>query len=108
MPAEFIDSGVTPAQSVSAAEAWLAALDTGDWARMFLQGRWLQAQLLWRGEQGEYLLFGDGASDETWAVRSRALALMHSHGLVKTLRVRSIVGSAAQRVQQDVAAETAA
>jgi hypothetical protein len=33
---------------------------------------------------------------------------MHSHGLVKTLRVRSIVGSAAQRVQQDVAAETAA
>ncbi|MFN9744316.1 MAG: DUF1631 family protein [Betaproteobacteria bacterium] len=108
VPAEFIDSGVTPAQSVSAAEAWLAALDTGDWARMFLQGRWLQAQLLWRGEQGEYLLFGDGASDETWAVRSRALALMHSHGLVKTLRVRSIVGSAAQRVQQDVAAETAA
>jgi len=108
VPAEFIDSGVTPAQNMSAAEAWLAALHIGDWARMFLQGRWLQAQLLWRGEQGEYLLFGDGASDETWAVRSRALAQMHGHGLVKTLRVRSIVGSAAERVQQDVAAETAA
>jgi hypothetical protein len=108
VPAEFIHSHVTPAQDESAAEAWLAALQMGDWARMFLQGRWLQAQLLWRGEQGEYLLFGDGASDETWAVRSRALALMHGHGLAKTLRVRSIVGTAAQRVQQDVAAETAA
>ncbi|MEY3253901.1 MAG: hypothetical protein RL227_2874, partial [Pseudomonadota bacterium] len=108
VPAEFIDSAVTPDQSMVAAEAWLSALQTGDWVRMFLQGRWLQVQLLWRGEQGEFLLFGDGSSDETWAVRSRALALMHSHGLVKTLRVRSIVGSAAQRVQQDVAAETAA
>lgn len=108
VPAEFIDSGVTPGQNLSAAEAWLAALRTGDWARMFLQGRWLQAQLLWRGERGEFLLFGDGSSDETWAVRSRALALMHGHGLVKTLRVRSIVGNAAERVQQDVAAETAA
>jgi hypothetical protein len=108
VPAEFIRSHVTPAQDESAAEAWLAALHIGDWTRMFMQGRWLQAQLLWRGEQGEYLLFGDGASDETWAVRSHALALMHDNGLAKTLRVRSIVGTAALRVQQDVAAETAA
>jgi hypothetical protein len=108
VPAEFIRSHVTPAQGESAAEAWLAALHIGDWTRMFMQGRWLQAQLLWRGEQGEYLLFGDGASDETWAVRSHALALMHDNGLAKTLRVRSIVGTAALRVQQDVAAETAA
>jgi hypothetical protein len=108
VPAEFIHSQMAPTQGESAAEAWLAALQMGDWARMFLQGRWLQAQLLWRGEQGEYLLFGDGSSDETWAVRSRALVLMHGHGLAKTLRVRSIVGTAAQRVQQDVSAETAA
>lgn len=108
VPAEFIDSGVAAEQGPSAAETWLAALRTGDWARMFFKGRWLQAQLLWRGERGEFLLFGDGSSDETWAVRSRALALMHGHGLVKTLRVRSIVGSAAERVQQDVAAESAA
>jgi hypothetical protein len=108
VPAKLIHHHVTPAQDDSAAKAWLAALQIGDWARMFMQGRWLQAQLLWRGEQGEYLLFGDGASDETWAVRSRALVLMHGHGLAKTLRVRSIVGTAAQRVQQDVSAETAA
>ncbi len=108
VPAEFIDSLVAAGPGAPAAEAWLASLVAGDWVRMFINGRWLQAQLLWQGERAEFWLFGDGSSDETWAVRRRALALMHDHGLVKTLRVRSVVGSAAQRVQQDVAAETAA
>jgi hypothetical protein len=109
VPAEFIDSQVAaPTADTAAADTWLGALNAGDWTRLFLSGRWVQAQLLWRSEGGEILLFGDGASDETWAVRRAALLLMHGHGLAKTLRVRSIVGSAAHRVQQDVAAESAA
>lgn len=113
VPAEFIDTGV-PAEPGGGkdhggrAEAWLAGLAVGDWVRVFLQGRWRQAQLLWLGERRHTLLFGDGASDETWAVRTRALRRLHEHGLVKTLRVRSLVGSAARAVQQDVAAESAA
>jgi hypothetical protein len=109
VPAEFIDTGAAAATGAAdTVEPWLAGLAVGDWVRMFLNGRWLHAQLLWRGEHQGHLLFGDGASDATWAVRRRALQLLHGHGLVKTLRVRSIVGHAAQRVQQDVAAETAA
>jgi hypothetical protein len=109
VPAEFIDTGVVAdAGAGDAAEAWLAGLAVGDWVRMFLNGRWLRTQLLWRGEHQGHLLFGDGASDATWAVRRRALRLMHGHGLAKTLRMRSLVGLAAERVQQDVAAETAA
>jgi hypothetical protein len=108
VPAEFIESGIVDAADNPAAEAWLSALAVGDWVRMFLNGRWLQVQLLWLGEQRATLLFGDGSSDQTWAVRARALLRLHGHGLVKTLRVRSVVGGAAQRVQQDVAAETAA
>lgn len=108
VPAEFIDSLVAAGPGAPAADAWLASLVAGDWVRMFINGRWLQAQLLWQGERAEFWLFGDGSSDETWAVRRRALALMHDHGLVKTLRVRSLVGSAAQRVQHEVAAESAA
>jgi hypothetical protein len=75
---------------------------------MFLQGRWLHAQLLWPGERREVWLFGDGASDATWAVRRNALALMREQGLLKGLRQRSIVGSAAARVQQQVASGAAA
>jgi hypothetical protein len=109
VPAEFIDThALAQPSGPTEAEAWLAGLAVGEWVRVFLNGRWLQAQLLWRGEDRHTLLFGDGASDETWAVRARALLRLHGHGLVKTLRVRSLVGSAAQRVQQDVAAESAA
>lgn len=92
VPAEFMDT-VAPADEASdAANEWLTRLKAGDWVRMFFQGRWVQAQLLWPGERREFFLFGDGASDATWAVRRNALILMYGNGLAKTLKLRSIVG----------------
>jgi hypothetical protein len=107
VPADLLDGEPPPSHSPTQAKDWLSRLRTGDWVRMFLQGRWVQAQLLWPGEHNEIWLFGDGASDATWAVRRRALLTMHGKGLAKSLRQRSIVGAAALRVQEQVAAETA-
>lgn len=87
-----------------ATDVWLDSLHPGDWVRLFLQGRWVQARLLWPGEHGEVWLFGDGASDATWAVRRGALLIMHGENLAKTLKQRSIVAHAAARVQEQVAA----
>lgn len=103
VPAELIDPEELDSSNPAAAD-WLNRLKTGDWVRMFFKGRWLQAQLLWLGEQREFLLFGDGGSDETWAMRSGALLMLHGNGLIKTLKQRSIVGSAAAKVQEQVAA----
>ena len=108
VPAEFMDAMPPAAAPGNTAGEWLASLKAGDWVRMFFKGRWVQAQLLWPGERREFLLFGDGGSDETWAVRSAALGLMHGNGLIKTLKQRSIVGSAAARVQEQVGAASAA
>ena len=108
VPAEFMDRDLpSPSNGLTAAE-WLNKLNPGAWVRMFFKGRWVQAQLLWPGERREFLLFGDGGSDETWAVRAGALVLMHGNGLIKTLKQRSIVGSAAARVQEQVSAASAA
>ena len=108
VPADMMASGLVPhADATDAAQAWLDSLALGDWVRLFLNGHWLQMQLLWRGEHQGPLLFGDGASVATWAVRRNALRLLHGHGLAKTLRVRSIVGAAALQVQQDVAGNPA-
>lgn len=102
VPAEFMDT-VPPAPAPGEAAAdWLKALLSGAWVRMFFKGRWMQAQLLWLGGQREFFLFGDGASDETWAVRASALTLLHEHGLAKTLKQRSIVGSAAAKVHEQL------
>lgn len=107
VPAEFMDT-VPPADVADdLAAAWLSKLRTGDWVRMYIQGRWAQAQLLWLGETREFLLFGDGASDDTWAVRAGAMRMMHAHKLAKTLKVRSIVGSAAARLQEQMAGNAA-
>ena len=108
VPAEFMDAMPPAAAPGNTAGEWLASLQAGVWVRMFFQGRWVQAQLLWPGERREFLLFGDGASDETWAVRTAALGLMHGNGLIKTLKQRSIVGSAAARVEEQLGATSAA
>jgi hypothetical protein len=41
-------------------------------------------------------------------VRSAALTLLHGNGMIKTLKQRSIVGSAAARVQEQVGAASVA
>ena len=108
VPAEFMDRDLPSPDSSPTAAEWLNKLNPGDWVRMFFKGRWVRAQLLWPGERREFLLFGDGGSDETWAVRAGALVMMRGNGLIKTLKQRSIVGSAAARVQEQVSAASAA
>ncbi|MDO9075604.1 MAG: DUF1631 family protein [Rubrivivax sp.] len=104
VPADLLDHRPPPSRTDTPTDEWLDSLKPGDWVRMFLQGRWVQCRLLWPGERGEVWLFGDGASDATWAVRRDALLTMHAERLAKTLKERSIVGSAAARVQDQVAA----
>ncbi|MBK1687161.1 DUF1631 family protein [Rubrivivax gelatinosus] len=82
------------------AQAWLQARRPADWLHVFLQGRWVKAQVLWPGELGELWLVGDAESPETWAVRRRALLTLRTEGLLATLKPRSLVRSAAKRVMR--------
>jgi hypothetical protein len=102
VPAQLMDDYATAPDAPAQADDWLARLRPGDWVRVFLQGRWVQAQALWPGERREIWLLGDGGSDATWAVRRAALITLHARGLLKTLRQRSIVGAAATHVQEQV------
>jgi hypothetical protein len=111
VPADLME-GFEPVKGASEeAKKWLDSLRPGQWVRMFLQGRWVHAQLLWPGERGEVWLFGNGnthANHATWAVRRGALLMMKENMLAKTLKQRSFVGSAAARVQQQLAQAEAA
>ena len=108
VPADLLADPQRLPPGPSDGQAWLQQVQPGDWVRMFLQGRWVHAQLLWPGERQEIWLFGDGASDATWAVRRGALVLMREQALLKKLQQRSIVGSAAARVQEQMAVDAAA
>jgi hypothetical protein len=90
------------------AEAWIKGLVPGQWLRLLLKGTWLHAQLLWQGERRQIVVLGDGATDTTWALRRGVLLTLHRHGLAKTLQMRSLVGTAAMRVQEKMAIVDAA
>lgn len=108
VPAELMEDGSLTRPTALPGEEWLHQLNVGDWVRVFLQGRWLNAQFLWSGDHGEILLFGDGGSDATWAVRRGALLMMHENHLLFDLKQRAIVAAAAQRVQEQMAATATA
>ncbi len=80
----------------------------GQWLRLLLKGTWLHAQLLWQGERRQIVMLGDGATETTWALRRGVLLTMHRHGLAKTLQMRSLVGTAAMRVQEQITIADAA
>ena len=103
VPAELMNES-PPTATAPLDDAWLDDFRPGDWLRMFLQGHWEHVQLLWPGERREIWLFGDGASDATFAVRRRALVAMRDARLLKGLTQRSLLRRAAQSVQEQAAA----
>ena len=103
VPAELMHEA-PPTATAPLDDAWLDGFRPGDWLRMFLQGHWEHVQLLWPGERREIWLFGDGASDATFAVRRRALVAMRDARLLKGLTQRSLLRRAAEAVQEQVAA----
>jgi hypothetical protein len=98
VPAALLESEETTSFADEEARTWLDQRVAGDWVRLFLQGHWHRAQLLWVGSSRQFWLFADGASDHNWSIRRSALLMMHATGLLKTLHQRSIVGSAAAHV----------
>jgi hypothetical protein len=89
------------------AQDWLQRLEPGVWVRLFIDARWVHAQVLWLGERGELWLIADGATRDTWAVRRNAFLRMRASALAKTLQIRSLVASAAVQVQESLNAAAA-
>lgn len=102
VPAELIDTETAPRLAPADAQAWLQQRRAGDWVRMFMQGRWVHAQLLWPGERGEVFLFAHAASETTWPVRRTALLMLHAEHLLHTLAPRALLPQAAKRVMRQM------
>ena len=104
VPAELLDEPLPAGTAApTGGSEGLESLRAGEWVRLFMQGGWVHAQLLWRGEHQEYWLFADGASPRTWAVRRRALERLQSHQLLGWLHPRSLIADAAERVRRGMA-----
>ena len=78
---------------------WVDALAPGDALRLLLQGRWIGAQLLWRSQGGDLLLFASRGG-MTHALTRRALERLHAEGLA----TQDEAGSLMQRAVDSVMA----
>jgi hypothetical protein len=98
VPADLLDDlSAHEGPRLESAE-WLAQRKPGEWLRIFFHGQWQRAQLLCIGRHGDAFLMGRNQTDETIAMRRRALARLHSEGLLSQLRMRSMLRSAAVTV----------
>ena len=59
------------------------------------------------GSEAQLFTF-EQVGDTTWALRRSVLLKMHMHGLAKTLQMRSLVGTAAMRIQEQITIADAA
>ena len=83
VPAELLpeDGSMSPAdERARSASAAVAAMALGGSVRLLLHGHWIDAQLLWRSEGGELVLFADTAG-LTHALTRRALERLQAEGL---------------------------
>ncbi|MFY9509700.1 MAG: DUF1631 family protein [Rubrivivax sp.] len=103
VPAALIDGSSHHKPEATASATWLRERRPSEWVRLFIQGDWAHAQLLWPGERGEVWLFGASASETTWAIRRRALLTMHGENLLSLVEPRSLLRDAAKRVMRRMA-----
>lgn len=95
VPADLMDDLRVPKAGAPDATAWLNDRRPGDWIRLFQQGQWTRAQLLWQGPLGDAWLFGQGSGETTCALRRRALERLYNEGLASLILPRSLAKSAA-------------
>lgn len=99
MPAELLDALHDDADgSDASSQRWIDERRPSDWLRLFKGGRWVHAQLLWSGEHGEPWLLQDAEGRPPWAMRRRALLVLHRERLLDDLLPRSLLLAAAERV----------
>jgi hypothetical protein len=85
-------------------EAWLAQLVPGDLCRLFIQGRWMNAQLTWRSRNGQFSVFASRHGGRLHTLTRRQLARLRASGLAATVergqRVRDAVDTLARDIDE--------
>lgn len=84
------------------ASDWVGALTVGARQRIFLNGRWTQAQLLWRSPRGAYFVYAGESAGRTHSVTQRALERLRKEALVETVTEAAVVQRAVDALMRRV------
>jgi hypothetical protein len=103
VPMDLGDGGADEdRRAKSAAQRWLQALSKGVRCKLFLQGQWVTAHLLWRSDNGEFFMFTSALAGGMHSMTRRALERLRIEGLATTFVEHSLLQRAADSVLQDL------
>ena len=102
-----MDMVVTDAQTPAKQDraAWLAGLMPGDLCRLFIQGRWMNAQLTWRSGNGQFCVFASRHGGRLHSLTRRQLARLRAEGLAATIERGQQVREAVDTLTRDLDAD---
>ncbi len=86
----------------AAAQRWLQTLTKGMRCKLFLQGQWVTAHLLWRSDNGEFFMFTSSLAGGMHSMTRRALERLRIEGLATTFVELSLMQRAVDSVLQDL------
>lgn len=101
VPADLMDSSASSISSKGSAGSQTVSpegVPQGTTFRIYLQGEWRTLHALWQDEQHDFVLLGEQAGEQRWAMHQRALTRLLSEGLAHHFQVRSLVRRAADKV----------
>ncbi len=102
VPAELIEVR-SPNMLVDTPQKQTAtALKLGARRRLFVCGRWMRVQLMWRSPQGSLLLFGGESPGRTHSITERALQRLIDEGLLLPLEEKSLVQRAIESLYREL------
>ncbi|WP_290660507.1 DUF1631 family protein [Aquabacterium sp.] len=86
----------------AAAQRWLQTLTKGVRCKLFLQGQWVTAHLLWRSDNGEFFMLSSSLAGGMHSMTRRALERLRIEGLATTFVELSLMQRAVDSVLQDL------
>lgn len=86
----------------ASAQRWLQGLRKGVRCKLFLQGQWVTAHLLWRSDNGEFFMFTSAIAGGMHSMTRRALERLRIEGLATTFVEPSLMQRAVDSVLQDL------
>lgn len=81
---------------------WAESLHKGMWCKLFMQGQWTTAHLLWTSSNRQFFMFTSERAGRMHAMTRRALERLRAEGLATNLEDRSLMQRAVDSMLQDL------
>lgn len=101
VPIDMGLGGEADPRAQAACEAWVGTLEPGMMCRLFLQGRWANAQLVWRSLDRSMFVFGGRQAGVTHTMARPALHKLRAAGLAATIERGQFIAQALGELARD-------